>query len=277
MRRRHDPDENGPAFNPSDTTTQVVDKPMRFWQKTHRYLGLLIGIQLLLWTLSGLVFSFSPIEMVRGEHLVREADRPNLRNHSWIPIEDLDLGSDGQEVLTDAKLRVLSGIPVYELTLIRSGRPVVEVWNAATGNIISPIDSQTAKEIALADFAEPTTIKQIERIEKVGAHSEYRGRELPAYRIELNHDSGTVIYVSEARGTVVTRRNSRWRWFDFLWMLHTMDYQGRDHFNHWPLKLASILGVATVVSGFSLSLTRTRWFRKRRQRRGRNRASSSAS
>ena len=37
-------------------------------RKFHRYISLLIAVQLLLWTISGIYFSFNKIENVRGEH-----------------------------------------------------------------------------------------------------------------------------------------------------------------------------------------------------------------
>ena len=40
---------------------------VRTYRKIHRYLGLVVGVQLLLWTGSGLFFALNPIEKVRGE------------------------------------------------------------------------------------------------------------------------------------------------------------------------------------------------------------------
>ena len=53
-------------------------------RKFHKYISLLIAIQLLLWTLSGIYFSFNKIENVRGEqYLITEveasiADKPKV-------------------------------------------------------------------------------------------------------------------------------------------------------------------------------------------------------
>ena len=55
------------------------------------------------------------------------------------------------------------------------------------------------------------------------------------------------VYVSEATGRVLERRNDAWRLFDFLWMLHTMDYWGRDDFNH-PLIIAVTFGVLWLTA-----------------------------
>ena len=46
-------------------------------RKFHRYISLLIAIQLLLWTISGIYFSFNKIENIRGEqYLVASTKAP---------------------------------------------------------------------------------------------------------------------------------------------------------------------------------------------------------
>jgi len=47
-------------------------------------------------------------------------------------------------------------------------------------------------------------------------------------------------------------RHRDWRWFDFLWMTLTMDYEGRDNFNNLVLRIFSLMGLITVLSGFVL-------------------------
>ena len=47
-------------------------KSSRLNTRVHKLLGLVVGAQLLLWTVSGLFFTLIPIEQVRGEHLRAE-------------------------------------------------------------------------------------------------------------------------------------------------------------------------------------------------------------
>jgi hypothetical protein len=68
--------------------------------------------------------------------------------------------------------------------------------------------------------------------------------------------------VSAELGTVQKFRNQKWRVFDFLWMLHTMDYESRDNFGNVLLRTFSIFGLVTVLSGFLLYFTSARWYRK---------------
>lgn len=41
-------------------------------RKTHRYLGVFIGIQFLFWTLGGLYFSWNNMDDVHGETLLKQ-------------------------------------------------------------------------------------------------------------------------------------------------------------------------------------------------------------
>ena len=238
----------------------------RNWRKIHRYLGLVIGIQLFLWTLSGLIFSWNSIESVRGEDLIRQQPPMDLTAFEL---------QDAQKILEELSLRApvvsvtlkpMLDRPIYELTIDLSGESKFILVDAVSGKKISPIDEETAKKIAQNDFADDADVRSVELIESVGSHSEYRGKDLPAYRVEMNHPTDTVIYVSANRGVVTTRRNNQWRVFDFFWMLHTMDYQGRDNFNHWILKTVSIFGLVTVLSGFVLWFKTSRLFRRKKSR-----------
>ena len=59
-------------------------------------------------------------------------------------------------------------------------------------------------------------------------------------------------YVSTIDGRFQTVRHRNWRWFDFLWMTHTMDYETRDDFNNKLIRIFSLMGLFTVMSGFIL-------------------------
>ena len=83
----------------------------------------------------------------------------------------------------------------------------------------------------------------------------------------LADPAGTVVYVDAATGDVMARRNDRWRTYDFFWSLHIMDYRGREDFDHWLIRGAAILAMATVLSGIVLlTLRAVRWIGRRRAR-----------
>jgi hypothetical protein len=53
-------------------------------------------------------------------------------------------------------------------------------------------------------------------------------------------------------GAFVAARGDSWRLFDFFWMLHTMDYVGRDDFNNPLVILAAAAAGWIALTGLLL-------------------------
>jgi len=208
-------------------------------RKTHRYLGLFLGVQFLMWTISGLYFSWTDIDEIHGDHFRSEpkqqvfADLAGLSELSFDqPVESL--------VLTN-----LLGEPYYfvnESTLIHAQSSVIK----------NGISEEEAVAIARENLRDDLMPSGVSLIETTDAHHEYRGKKLPAYQISFDSKEKVTAYVSVIDGSFQTVRHRDWRWFDFLWMTHTMDYQTRDDFNTLLLRSFSLLGLITVLSGFVL-------------------------
>ena len=124
------------------------------------------------------------------------------------------------------------------------------------------VDQQEALAVAKNQMAADLQVSTVELINETDPHHEYRGRRLPAYVISYDSAEQIKAYVSVADGSFQTVRHRDWRWFDFLWMTHTMDYEGRDDFNTTVLRAFSLLGLITVMSGFSLWFTSSPSIRK---------------
>jgi PepSY-associated TM region len=239
-----------------------------YWvRKAHRYMGLFVGIQLLFWVVSGLYFTWNDIDKVRGEHLKSEIENDiNVQQGQLADINQVLESFRSQtpqlEKIKGVGLRLLLGQPVYEIHYSIGDDSLYQLVDAQSGELMPMLDEEVAMAIAKADFTEDVEVLSVELLETESAHAEYRGRDLPLYRVSMDHSSDVNIYVSAQRGLVTARRNTTWRVFDFLWMTHTMDYQTRDDFNHMLVKIFSILGLITVLSGFLLWAMTSRVFNK---------------
>ena len=127
-----------------------------------------------------------------------------------------------------------------------------QLYNARTGQRKNGISKEEAQQVANRYMLDDLEIAKIQLVDSVGSHHEYRGRPLPAYEILYETPQNLKAYVAVENGAFQTVRHRDWRWFDFLWMTHTMDYQGRDNFNTLLLRAFSLLGLITVLSGFVL-------------------------
>lgn len=219
-------------------------------RKAHRYLGIFLGIQFLMWTISGMYFSWTDIDEIHGDHYKKvvpeQTSFSNLIGSSQI---------DVQEPIKTLELLEIAGQPYYWINNTK-------LFNARTGAIKEGLTEQEALNVADRFMLSDLELGQIQRIDAVGKHHEYRGRPLPAYEISYKTDKNLKAYVAVNNGRFQTVRYRDWRWFDFLWMTHTMDYQGRDNFNNIILRAFSLLGLITVGSGFLLWYTSSPTIRK---------------
>ena len=207
-------------------------------RKIHRYLGLIIGIQFLAWTISGLYFSWTNIDEIHGDHFRKELP-PTFVYKNLIDIDSIP------KEINNISLVEISNNPFYWINN-------KFLYNARSGQIKNEITEKEALSIAEKNMIEDLKVLKIEKIKKVGNHHEYRGNPLPAYAIIYDHPKKIVAYIDAKSGIFQKVRYSSWRIFDFLWMGHIMDYQGRDNFNNLLLRIFSLFGIFTVISGFTL-------------------------
>ncbi|MFK5959305.1 MAG: hypothetical protein QM495_10630 [Lutibacter sp.] len=225
-------------------------------RKAHRYLGVFIGIQFLFWTLGGLYFSWNNMDDVHGETLLKQEKK-------YFPFVDFSIIQKGidsleMEVTIDSvhslNLVEAFGKPLVQFRYFKNNELKIQLIEAETGKLREAFTGQECLELAELQLKEPIPILKAKFLEKhtTNAHHEYREKPLPAYAFTLDHPTKTTIYVSTELGQITSVRNNNWRRFDFLWMLHTMDYTTRDHITNWVLRIFSILGISTIFSGFYL-------------------------
>ena len=225
-------------------------------RKIHRYLGLFIGIQFFFWTLSGLYFSWNNMDDVHGEtllkqekHFVQDVNFSNIQT----AIDSLKTISKIDSVHSIEVIEALKK-PIAQFHYFNNGKFTTQLINIETGTLRNSFSEDESLQMVKSRLKEPIAIEKTVLVDEnsVGAHHEYRGKPLPAYAFVLDHSTKTTIYVAKNLGQITSVRNNNWRRFDFLWMLHVMDYSTRDHITNWVLRIFSAFGILTILSGFFL-------------------------
>jgi uncharacterized membrane protein YkoI len=243
-------------------------------RKTHRWLGVLLGIQFLLWTIGGLYFSWSNMDEVHGDF--QKKNTPLLSSDISLVSPTVVLNTIKKVHRIDSVVSIqlieILGKPYYQVRFINAihktdnheqhGEAMNHLADAETGQLRGPLSKEEAVEIAKMRFNGEPQVKSVEYLTQINNHHEYRENPLPAYAITFEHPTKTTVYISSELGTVQKFRNNKWRLFDFLWMMHTMDYEGRDNFGNILLRIFSIFGLVTVLSGFALFFISSKWGRK---------------
>ena len=223
-----------------------------FFRKAHRWLGLIVSIQLLMWTASGLFFSIPDITDVRGEQYLTQTHSININQmarENIVPISAIiDTAKINLEASETVLLKHRAGRLIYQVEKTPPEKKLI--FDALTGQPMTYITPTEAMSIVVDRTELSPTDAVLINQSKTG--SEFRGRDLPLYKVTVTKPKKGIVYVDPVTGEIAAIRTKLWRAWDFLWSLHIMDYQERDDFSQWLLRLFSALGVLTVLSGIIL-------------------------
>ena len=206
-------------------------------RKTHKYLSFFISIQLLLWTISGIYFSFNKIELVRGEQYLKIVEKP------------INLGVLNFNTSYSEKVSIIN----------RLGKEIVIVSSRGSKKYLdkngNPLDKLSSLE-AVESVKSQTTLLPFQAIEITDnkSGSEFRGRSLPIYKVESRNieNDDINVYVNIYSGEIMAIRSPQWRIWDLMWGFHIMDWNERDNINNLLLKIFSILALVSSVTGLIL-------------------------
>lgn len=222
----------------------------------HKWLALIIGIQIFIWIGTGLFFTVIPIERVRSEHHLREIAPAALSAADLTTINGA-LAADAAPIRLTIESR-----PEGARILVDYADGSAALFDAHTGARLSPLDQASALIIARARIDTEAPVASAELV--TAASPEYRGA-LPAWRIAFDEPSKLAVYVGANTGQVTARRSELWRVYDTLWALHIMDYQEHENFNHAPIIIVSVLAFLSTLAGIALIPYRFPWRRKKQQ------------
>ena len=214
------------------------------WRRFHRRLALFVGIQVLLWCLSGAYMVWMSLDFIRGDGLVRHLDK----TVAVPPMSRLQQLMQTYPNATGIQVR-----PLHPGT----DAPTVIVLTTATASLLldatslSPItiDASLIEQVARAYNAREGL--RIEHVRYVTEHApqEVASRKLPLWQVKLSDAWQTHLYFSGDTASLVAKRHDYWRIFDVFWMLHIMDYEDRSDVQNNVLRTFALASLLFTVIG----------------------------
>ncbi|NWO01396.1 MAG: hypothetical protein HLX52_00335 [Idiomarinaceae bacterium] len=214
------------------------------WRVWHRWLSLVFGLQMVIWTISGAYMVFFDLDYIHGDHLVQNISKPLPEGTE---VSDLDKLLTRYPETKKASLEALSldGTlqPVYKL---QSEKAVFLVDAKSLERI--EIKQHHIKELANRYYAQESA--DIESVVYMTDNppTEISETLLPLWQVNYDDFGNTSLYLSETTGDLLVKRHTFWRGFDIVWMLHIMDYDERVDIETWWLK-------AFIIGTFILMIT----------------------
>lgn len=222
---------------------------LKLSRKYHKWLMIIVGIQFLIWSISGVYMVSTDIHFIHGEHMTKN-------DQQTIKIQSVSYGfSDVLEDYPNASNITLSRSmdkAVYIFTNGKSGKVVID---AKTGEQISKITEANAIAIAGYYYAKPVPVKQVTLMtSREQMPAELSPRHLPFWQVTFEGLATPTFYISETTGQVVTKRHDFWRLFDWMWRFHIMDYDDGENVANWFLFVVALLGVIAALTGAVLTV-----------------------
>lgn len=216
----------------------------RLSTQLHKWIALLVAVQVIFWVGGGLVMVVLPIEAVRGEHRVVETGAVALDPGGLVTLQ---AASEAAAVIpAAATLRSTPRGPVWE---IRSLDGEAVIVSAERGARLEPMDEAQARSAAEAVYRGPGRVVAAELLAEAPQET---GREGPLWRVTFDDPEGTDFYLNPVTGELVTRRSDLWRVYDLMWRLHIMDLETGEDTNHPLLVAATAVTLSVVVTGLIL-------------------------
>jgi uncharacterized iron-regulated membrane protein len=208
-------------------------------RKTHKWLGLFIGIQVVVWSLSGLYMTVVHIDTIHGDHLIRSLPERTVNASELADPLQVAAAHKGQSV----RLAWVRNRPAY----VVKSEAGDSAFDARTGAPVNPPSEAEIRTIARSTYTGSEPIASASLITEIPG--EIRGRKPPLWRVEFDHWNKPTLYFSPVTGELLSRRHELWRIFDFVWMLHIMDYDERENVNNTLLRIFTWAVVLMALSG----------------------------
>lgn len=209
-------------------------------QTLHKWLSLIVGLQLLIWIVTGLAFNLID-EQFLDANQYRIAAKAQSFNSPLAPTAKL-LQQYQAEGIIELKLTSVLSRAVYALTTTQQNR-----WFWADS--LEPLSLSDAEIQAIAK--ESYSGSGVIGSAQILTHETPFDASGPVAMLTAADEVGTRIYIDTVSGAVLAHQNRQSDLKDLLFMLHFMDYAPDNGigFNHLLVQLVSIAALLLGLTG----------------------------
>lgn len=221
----------------------------------HRYLGVVVGLVMTLWCLSGFVMMYQAYPETTGQEQLaglQPLDLADCCQAEVLPFSDA-------EAFSGFRIEMMAGTPVLRAS--RADGPAV-IYNLRTGAEVTGVDVSSAGRIA-GEWAVQRGLSAQPAITSLVRDQwsvQLAGRHQPIYRAHFGDPAGSEVYVSGRTGEVIQDTTTRERILGWLgavphWLYPTVL---RQHSGAWVQVViwASVIGTFLTVTGVYVGVSR---------------------
>ena len=214
----------------------------------HRWLGLIIGGQMLIWIVTGLAFNLINEDYFNANHYRTGIDTSTVVKQGETEILDITpvLIQLANESVQSVTLGTLLGHPILR---IKTAAATHSYWGAD----LSPLrlSEQQIMQLAQASYKGSGLISPPQ---PAADEAQKYAASPMLLRLDTNDELATSIYIDANTGEVKAHENRGSRLKQLLFMLHFIDYFPSNglSFNHLAVRIVALLAFILGVSGMTI-------------------------
>ncbi|WP_394761349.1 PepSY domain-containing protein [Phenylobacterium sp.] len=218
---------------------------LKFSLQIHKWIALVVGIQVLGWVLGGLIMTAIPISRVHGDQHIAAPVLAPIDLKRLIPLErQLTLADN-----TDVGSATLKNTPRGPIWVLKSAAGSEGWWNAYTGENVDEMVAADARRFAASSYKGSGKLLDVDYEEPAPKEAQVSG---PLWRARFSDPEHTRIYLDSFTGEVLSRRSDIWVLYDFFYQIHIMNFGATRTYNHPAIIGATVATLFVVVTGFIL-------------------------
>ena len=224
----------------------------------HKWLSLLVFIQLFIWLGTGIFFNWMDHDKASGNHYRQAMVKQDIDHQRLLdPQAVLTASQSGASEIT---LVQRLGQPYYLLThdkgLYKHFDSLFSLVDAYTGTV-KEIDIEMAAALAQSSYSGSGKIASTSLV--VPPIEDFLKEQNSLWQVNFSDELETSVYINASSGRLVGHSNEDKRFVDFFFMLHFMDYPlfGQDAvggFNNWQISIFAILTLLFCLTGLIWTL-----------------------
>jgi len=217
-------------------------------KKLHKWLSLLVGLQLLLWLGTGLYFNLMDHQKASGNQYRKTPVAAHIEFHRLVEPQ-LVLSQAAQAV--SLKQISLLAQPYYLLThqqgLYRHFKNDYSLVDAYSGESVI-IDELMATKLAKSSYKGKGVIKSVEKLSP--PYDDIPREKNEVWQVNYADEVNTSVYIDASSGRIIKHSNDDKRFVDIFFMLHFMDYGSEGSFNNIQIIIFALFTLFFSLTGF---------------------------
>jgi hypothetical protein len=218
---------------------------LKFSLQIHKWIALVVAIQVLGWVVGGLIMTSIPIGLVHGDQHIAAPVLTPIDLKRLIPLDrQLTLADN-----TDIGSATLKNTPRGPIWVLKSAAGSEGWWNAYTGENVDEMAAADARRFSAASYKGSGKLVGVDYEEVAPKEAQVSG---PLWRARFSDPEHTRLYLDSFTGEVLSRRSDVWALYDVFYQIHIMNFGASRSYNHPVIVIATAATLFVVMTGLVL-------------------------